>query len=240
MRKEKVLIIVVLIFLVGHMLGCNVSLPIYEKTDDDGLSVMINGITYKSNPPIKWELNSPGEELGFAGNQDILLLKVSNDTDMNFLYYHDKYASTYGVLYRADKDIPEPSKEVIDKIDWVEYYTESDNNVVMTEDEYTNTINDKEIIEALFNEINNSKKYDIFGYELSSLNRDGWLHIMYIECTSNMLLGAHYKLNIGVYDDKIVCGNSLNKYVEISPELIERISGKKITLKDFLKEVSEP
>ena len=153
MKYKKLAYFISYILFMSIFTGCiDSSLPIYEKIDEDGFSVIIDGIKYKDNPPLKWDVNIRGEKIGFAGNKDISLYEVEGDKERYFIYYYYNFGDAFGrVLYRSDIEIPEPSEKTIDEIEWVEYYTKNDNNEIIIEEEYTNTIEDITIIQELFN-----------------------------------------------------------------------------------------
>ncbi len=218
--KVKIVFTLIIITLATTLTACiDFFLPIYEKTNDDGMSVIIDGVRYKEFPILKWIVHPtwPEKKIGYAGGWDTVIVEAQGDTEKNFVYIKGTIADYYdGFLYRTDKVIPEPSAESINKMIWEEY-------VVGSEEGYINTIVDKKIIKELFDILDSeekTRKYEMIENNSKILN-------ISIGCYSSDLPGALYLLAIGKSGDKIICGNRReNEYVEIPIELLVKISGR--------------
>lgn len=220
MKVKVVSILVVIILIMITSTACvDLSLPIYEKTDEDGTSVIIDGVRYKQLPILNWEVYPEwgGEIIGYAGNRETIICEANGDTERNFVYIKGTFTDYYdGFLYRADKEIPEPSADSIDEMMWFDY-------IIGSDEQYVNTVTDESIIEALFQIIETGEKLT----EYEEIEKNSEKIIMYISCSSSELPGAYYILYIGRSNGKIICGNKREKeYVEIPIELLEKISGK--------------
>jgi len=221
--KVKIVFALIIIIFATILTACiDFSLPIYEKTDEDGVSVIIDGVRYKQLPMLKWDVSTlpiwEAKKIGYAGGRDIELTEVYGDIERNFIdVWMNGYYECF--LYRTDIVIPEPTAEVIDKIIWGDV-------VVGNIEGYCNTIVDKNIIEELFNILNTDEKFR--KYEMVEKNSE--IINISISCYSSDLTGAHYDLDIGTSSGgKIICGNKReNEYVEISIELLEKIAGKSL------------
>lgn len=226
MKARIIFVLIVMITSIMLTSCVDLSLPVYEKTDEDGVSVYIDGVRYKQLPLLKWEVHPASYEnparktnIGYAGGWDIILSEALGDTEKNFILMKGTIADYYdGYLYRADKVIPEPSAESIDELMWVETYIDD-------EEDYSNIIIDKDIIIELFSVLDTGEKTD----EYNMIEKNSKKVNMYISCKSNNLPGSQYILHIGTNNGKIICGDFIDKqYVEIPIDLLEKIRGNKL------------
>ncbi|MGI6161077.1 MAG: hypothetical protein ACOYJD_03515 [Christensenellales bacterium] len=235
MKLKTIIIIVVgslccwfLLFLL--VLNINPFLPVHEVTEQDGTSVIIDGVRYKSSPQLRWHVHgSAGEKIGYAGNWWTSLYWIEGDPNRNFLYSVGLFSSTVDpTLYRTDKEVPQPSAESVDVIEWKEYYADEDG---YRKKGYENIIKDKEIIKELFNTLESGEKC----YRSYDSNFIEWIFIS-ISCTAQDLPVARYNLNMGVNGNtgRILCGNLIDGYVEVPLELLEKMAGKEIDVDSII------
>lgn len=222
--KKAILIVSIIFTIVLMMSGCNPFLPVYKRTDTngvkdkDGISIIIDGIRYKMFPATRWEEIHPGKLIGYAGSWKTTVQEVEGDSDRNFVILHDVGSDPYYTpLYRTDKTIPDPSADTIDRLEWIDY-TIGQNN------DYTNTVRDKIMIRAVFDVLSTGYKFESFNH----IEKNSEAIVMHISCYSSEVPGAKYIINIGTNSEKIVCGNSKDGYVEVPVELLEKIAGKSL------------
>ena len=228
--KLKLLAIILLLIFVVVIIGCvDSSLPIYERTDKngledkDGIKVVIDGVEYKMYPALKWTVNPGGEVIGYAGNWNTVISKASGDTKMNFVYLKDRgWTNYYNPLYRTDIVIPEPSADIVNKILYYEQDFRGDDIK-----RYSNTVTDKEIIKELFNLLEGSEKTSDF------LNIKDFS--IRISCFSEEVPGAVYNLSIVKYSNRLMVGCIEEGYIAIPIELLDKIAGYKVDYEYFLK-----
>ncbi len=207
------------------MQGCrDTSLPIYERCDENGINdengivVIVNGITYKMFPELKWNVE-PGEVIGYAGNWRTTVSNIVGDTENNFIYLCDVGSSMYySPLYRTDKEIPEPTANSIDKIVYSESYNSNEPTM--------NTIIDNETIQSLFEILETGTRFSEITF-LKNIN-------ISIACYSEAVPGASYYLYVVNCNGKLVCGNRKEGYVEIPEDLLKKIAGYNINVGDLL------
>ncbi len=150
-----ILVIIVLTMILASCLVVDPSLPVYEKTDEDGTSVYIDGVRYKELHELKWELiltYQSYEIIGYAGDRNTSITIDHTDTERNFIFLNGR------MLYRADRNIPDVSVESVDNIEWEDYVVENDE----IKNEYKNTIEDKEIIIELFDLLDTGERTEKF------------------------------------------------------------------------------
>lgn len=227
-----ILLIMVLITIVFICAGCaNLSLPIFERLDEngvedeDGIVIVIDDVIYKMFPETRWSPSIHGEVIGYAGNRKTTVSVYEGDTERNFVSLHDSGSSmNYIPLYRTDILIPEPSKSSVNKL----IYSETDFSGESAQN-YGNTIIERKIIHELFDVLESgTRTRDISFIEDFSLS---------ISCFSDEVPGASYNLNIVKSDGKLMCGTNKEGYVEIPIELLEKIAGKEIDLEELLAEL---
>lgn len=226
--KTKVTLITIIIFIVILITGCFSRyidhLPTYERelNDQDGVAVIIDGVKYKALPELKWHEQRPGEKFGKAGGKTLYLCE--NDPDRNFIFiWDDEFQPVselhHVLLYRTDREILTPSAESVDKLLWQENNYRGEEAVHDSQ-----WIKDKEIIEALFDEMKaneGTRVLDVESFNHFSMN---------IYCYSELVPGARYYLWLGHVNGKLVCGNYFEGFVEFSPEVLEQIAGHDIEL----------
>jgi hypothetical protein len=206
----------------------NPALPIYQLTDEDGISVIIGGVRYKQLPALKWgiDLSIRGEAIGYASDRSTVIWL--EETGGNFIYLKGQYADYYDVLYRADKFFPEPSPESVDKIEWEDYVYVYEKSEI--ENSYTNIVKDPETIQELFGLLDQGEKTDNFDGIQNETN--SVLMLIKLYCTD--LPGVYYELEIGLDKGRIICGRPLTGYVYMPEDLLEKIAGKKIDVDELL------
>ena len=197
--------------------GCGQSpYPVYERQDSEeyGITVTIEGVVYQMYPRTKWDLSPDRHPMGYAGSKETWMCWAENDTEKNFVFLQDQWASMfYTPLHRTDREIPEPSEETVDNLYCLEY--DFSNGAK----EYThNHVTDAEIIRALFEALEAGTR--TFDYE--SIADDYGISITGY---STVVPGASYKLLVEWSGKKPVCGTAEEGCVEISVELLESIMG---------------
>ena len=221
-------IISIAIVTISILFGCikKLPLPVYEKTEEDGTSVYIDGVRYKELPALQWQTNDIDKIIGYAGGYNTLIYCFKNDVDRDFILLKYLYSDLYGPgLYRTDKDIPDVSVDSVDKIVW-EYYEIEDGE---KSNFYTNTIEDKTIIEEFFGLLKNGRKFD----SSEPIKQKSKFYIMDIYLYCSDIPAAYYLLSTGLNNDRIVCGKPIIGYVHIPDDLLEKIAGKKIDSSEF-------
>ena len=224
MIKKAVLMILIALFSVC-LLGCvDNSYPIYERTDteEDGITVNFEGVTYKMYPLLKWEARPDGNMIGYAGSKKTIICFAEGDTERNFLYLQDNGASMYyKPLYRTDRVIPEPSEDTVDSLRWSEYdFTGEDKQNI------SNSVMETEIIKKLFSVLESGEK--IWEYKMLTDFR------VHIYCASGEVPGASYDLMLVKNNNKLLIGNTMIGYNEVPTELIEDIAGHEIDIEAML------
>ncbi len=71
MKLKRLILIIYVILAITLLASCaNPVLPVYEKTNEDGMSVIIDGVRYKLLPLLKWSVYSQqiweAEVIGYA------------------------------------------------------------------------------------------------------------------------------------------------------------------------------
>jgi hypothetical protein len=157
--KSKIILVSILLIVLIMLTSCaNPFLPIYKMTDEDGISVYIDGVRYKKLPELKWIVSPNGwRNIGYAGDRHSALFEAKGDTEKNFIFIKGTVTDYYdGFLYRADKTIPEPSSDEIDKIMWFGYLDGNSNKA------YTHITEDKDTIKELFEILDKGNKITEF------------------------------------------------------------------------------
>lgn len=211
--------------------GCveRLPVPIYEKTDDDGISVYIEGIKYNELPQLKWQVEDVNEIIGYAGSYDTIIYNLKKDVNRDFIQIKYLGSDLNGsVLYRSDKDIPDVSAESVDKIVWEDYEVKFDGKPESYEqlNFYTNTNEDKETIKEFFDLLETEENTQNF----DSIKKDSNNYIMDIKLYCSDLPAAYYELSVGLDNGRIVCGKPITGYVYMPEDLLEKIVGKKLDI----------
>jgi hypothetical protein len=216
-------------------------LPVYERLDNDGIfdedgaTLLIDGVRYQTMPETKWDVGTPSAIIGYAGSWAFPVSIVTNDPDRNFLYLSDLslIASFHMLLYRTG--LPEPSADSIDRLYWSDYvignwtykgeykdndYRNIDQNIT------SNNIEDKAIIKELFDVWDSGSKTS----DITSLGE----FEMDITCYSDAVPGASYTFEIESSGGNLVFGTYEEGYTEIPLELLEKIAGYKINVDRIL------
>jgi hypothetical protein len=224
----------IMILAVLVLTGCNPFLPIYQRTDingvqdEDGISLIIDGVRYKMFPETKWDIEPIGTPIGYAGSWKTTVYQYTRDPERNFVFLHDFGTDKTSIpLYRTDKDIPEPSAESIDKLVWSDYIIGWDG------EGYTNVFEDKEIIKELFDALNTGKKVGVIRPLNTSIIMDSEDHSLDIYCYSSELPFASYDLHFGMHDGKIICSDFDELFVEVPKELLEKIAEKSLDIDGY-------
>lgn len=232
-RKLITIIVSLLIALIMIFLsGCVDSLPVYEKTDEDGVSVYISGVRYKQLPILHWNVNpSLGKVIGYAGSRDVRVSLpfgyTEDNTETNFVFLQYPLTDYYGeMLYRVDRDILDVSVDSVDKVVWGEstYINSQIGNL------YSNTIEDKEVIQELFDLLDKGERTEDISQIVvnnNTLNIDISLY-----CSD--IPEAYYDMRVGIANGKVVIGREDIQYIYIPDDLLEKIAGKKIDIEEFL------
>ena len=217
-------IIVLIALCFFNIIGPN--LPIYELTKDDGYNVVIDEVRYKQLPALKWQIDPSihGKVIGYASDRSAVIWL--EETEGNFIYLKGQWADYYDTLYRTDINIPDPSADSVDKIVWDDYIVE-DSEI---KDEYTNTVEDEEIIAELFNLLDSGEKTDNF----DGIKNESGSIIMNIRLYCADLPGVYYGLSVGLDNGRIVCGRPLTGYVYMPDDMLEKIAGKKIDIEKLI------
>ena len=196
--------------------GCGQSpYPVYERQDSEeyGITVTIEGVVYQMYPRTKWDLSPDRHPMGYAGSKETWMCWAENDTEKNFVFLQDQWASMfYTPLHRTDREIPEPSEETVDRLYCLESDFSGDSN-----EHTSNNVTDKEVIRALFEALKTGTR--TFDYEFITDYR------IRIGGYSTVVPGASYELLVARSGKKPVCGTAEEGCVEISVELLESIMG---------------
>jgi len=227
--KRKIIIGALLISVIALLLlSCiNPFLPVYEyeETDENGMTVIIDGVKYVQYPELKWDITPSGKVIGYAGSLDIKISEAARE-DTSFVFVHDNWKHSYDkVLYRAGT--PDVSAESVDRIVW-DKSGRKDSQIV---DTYTNTIEDKEVIKQLFDILENGERVqDIYWVKKDSLD---WFFISILFYRSD-LPSARFSVSIGMKDGEMIGVYWHHGYVKIPEDLLKRISGRDI---DYFKSI---
>lgn len=235
MALKRALVLLFILIMVLTFSGCvDFSLPVYQRVDkggpydEDGLSVVIDGVTYINRPAPRWSVMSPGKSIGYAGNWDITIMEASGDSQGNFVCFFDSQRSWYGYLYRKDRVIPEPTSESIDKIE----YSERGNRYV------DRSISDKAVIQELFSLLGAGERLPTDSSDgLTRLSLNGSSICLF--CFSDAVSCTHYDLNIYKISGKLVCGNYFDGYVEIPAVLLEKLAGHPLDMQELLRDPND-
>lgn len=223
MKKIYIIIAIVIAFLV--LLGScfNPFLPIYKKTEEDGLSVYIDGVQYKRDPPLIWRpILGPFEEIGYANDWSDKVFAYKNDVDKDFIFVKWILQDYYGpVLYNSQKQFPSVSTENIDKIIWFQEIILNPTGEDRSESISQNVIADKALIGEMLSLIETKDGYE----SRRNFMRSGNLKFLAIELYSDRVKCANIVLDIGRISDKLVVRNFNDKYVMIPEDLVVKFSG---------------
>jgi hypothetical protein len=200
----------------------------YQVNDSDGILVEDDGIQYVALPETKWESEVIGDFLGYAGNEKKDIYAVENDEAKNFLFIYDSALCPFGDMHEIllyKKGLVNPTGDNINRLLWGEY--ESKGSYA-----YKNTITDKSVIKELFDDLESNEPIP----DASFFGTGERLFVINITCYSDDVKGAQYNLDIKHYKGNIVCGKSLEGYVIVSTDLIEKIAGHELQLEEYLNE----
>ena len=230
--KKKVLLITVAVLLIFCLSGCFTSkYPVYERmvTKEEGIVVIINDVKYKTLPGPKWKGQKQGEFFGYAGEEKKSVYLSKDDDNRNFIFIYDSALCPKGcehriLLYR--EDLPEPSAEFTDEIQWSEYVIAGDETIYS----HGNTLSNKKIVAWLFDIWNSDKRID----DATHFSNGNKSYFLTIYCLCNELPSVYYKLELKHYDGRIVLGNNSEGYVEIPIDLVEEIAGHGIDFDEWL------
>lgn len=224
---KKFIIVFVVIWFALFLSGCNPFLPIYERVsdleDEDGISIIIDGVVYKMLPRLKWSVGRTGDMIGYAGSWGTTVFSVEGDPERNFVFLLDFWSDAYySPLYRTDIDIPEPSADTINKIIYIEDYYGGEDSI-----RYSNTVTDKEIIRELFDLLENGERVNkehrfIKDYQIS------------IACFTDELPNSSYTLLFYSGNGELLCGGDFEEFVVMPVELLSKIAGHEIKLEDLI------
>ena len=236
MKKFIISLIIIVIVLVSGLIfiGFNPFLPIYQRTDingvqdQDGISLIIDGVRYKMFPATKWNITSYGDKIGYAGSWLTTVCQFVDDPERNFVFLHEFGTDMNSIpLYRTDKDVPEPCAESIDELVFHDDLAWSDYN------RYSNIVEDKDIIKELFDALNTGRKVEELRPFDGSITIRSKEHNIDIYCHSSALPFASYGLHFGLYDGKIICSDYEELFVEVPKELLEKIAGKELDVEGY-------
>ena len=193
--------------------------------DAEELYITIDDIKYIMLPESVWTIQPGSEVIGYAGSRDIEIIEAEGDTERNFIFLNDRNNFSFelclAILHRTD--IPEPSSNIISRIDYYENnYT--GNDIV----EVRNTVTDQELIFELFNLLESSQKTTLVS-RLDSFT-------IVFNCYADAVPGAVYSLGIRKSGEKLMCGNSEEGgYVELPIELLEEMAGHEFNINDLFR-----
>ena len=205
--------------------------PVYEMevTEEDGMKITIAGVTFKELPKTKWSMLPDGKvDIGYAGSKDVSISAAQGDVIRNFIYVYTDRFDGGKYLYRTDITVPEPSGESVDEINFGEKDFSKDIGETIVSYKFTY---DKQIIKEYFDELENADTV-YSGDEVSGFGKT----FFEVTCSSEKVPGAYYSLNLGHLNGKIVCGNNVYGYVEISQDLIEKLAGYKIDFGKLMRD----
>ncbi|NLT97332.1 MAG: hypothetical protein GXW96_04120 [Christensenellaceae bacterium] len=205
----------------------------YETNETDGVAVIVDGVKYVVLPETKWEGQKIGKRrLGYAGvNPGKPLYLAEGDENRNFLFIYDSALCPEGDTHQLlmhREDLPEPSADIVDRVHWVEYKS-SGGKVVYSR---SNTITDKEVIKELFHVWENQTRVP----DALFFDKGSDLIIMYIDFYSSKVPGVYRKLDIKHCEGAFMMGRNLEGYVEILPQLLEKVSGCEMDIEKYLAE----
>ncbi len=230
--KAAILTLLTLIIISITLTGCyNHNLPVYEKTEEDGTSVYIDGVRYKELPRLEWDISNVDKVIGYAGSYDTVIIGLKNDPNRDFIILKGFLQDYYGPgLYRTDKVIPEVSVENVDKIVWEDY--EVDLETYGKLNHHTNTVEDKTTITELFDLLETGEE----ARNVNSAKKDSRNYIMrfYLYCSE--IPAASYALRIALDNGRIICSRIATGYVYMPDDLLEKIAGKKIDISELTED----
>lgn len=205
------------VFIVSLLAGCSRYYPSWDQLS----KIKVDGVVYEMCSNLKWQMDFEAHHMkigrtGFLVSTGVYV--IEEDTERNFIYLLEPMSSMWRTpLFRTDKTIPEPSGDSVDRIKFVGVLKSKKGEVTTFE----TSLEDQDIIQTLFTVLEDpNNRVDA---------EDAMYYGNRIYCYSAALPGMCYELAISFNEGRyILNGGYGNRLVEISPELLEKITACKI------------